>query len=466
MFVFDRQRRVTRRVSTNANLVSADDHSRNPAMSLSGRFVVFESFADNLAGGNPGTPLVPISDIFLHDRDTDGDGVFDESGGIDTQLVSANRCQPNLTNHSIEPSITYDGRFVVFATVAGNAKVDENCNSQRFQPRPRHLHLGPPARHGHASPQRGRPGRIARRQRRADHQRQRQPAAVPDAGGQQRRPVRAKHDVASAVVDTAVSGDGKSTTGEVPSPTTDTPPPADVPPPPPTGSTEDPATSGDGNTTGNTTEPDPGTGEAEPVVEVEETPADGDGTPSIAGALADVRDHGRRQRSSRSRARTSSQAARRRCDGTARRFAFTFVNSALVRVTAPPSPTGFDGPVSVRVVVNRRGQQRGPVQLRRRPDRAVDHVAEPGESVRPGHRRHAGHHRRLGLQRAQRPVRAQGGTVTNANANSITVTAPAAAAIGPGADRGPEQQRRRRPWRARRSSTRSPRTAAHRSCSR
>ena len=77
----------------------------------------------------------------------------------------------------------------------------------------------------------------------------------------------------SAVV-AAVSGDGKSTTGEVPSPTTDTPPPADVPPPPPTGSTEDPATSGDGNTTGNTVEPDPGTGEGEPEMEVDETPPD------------------------------------------------------------------------------------------------------------------------------------------------------------------------------------------------
>ena len=42
-------------------------------------------------------------------------------------LVSVNPCGTHLTNHSIEPSITYDGRFVVFATVAGNAKVDENC---------------------------------------------------------------------------------------------------------------------------------------------------------------------------------------------------------------------------------------------------------------------------------------------------------------------------------------------------
>ena len=70
---------------------------------------------------------MPISDIFLHDRDTDDDGVFDENGGQDTVLVSRNPCGATLTNHSIEPSITYDGRFVVFATVAGNAKVDDDC---------------------------------------------------------------------------------------------------------------------------------------------------------------------------------------------------------------------------------------------------------------------------------------------------------------------------------------------------
>ena len=50
-------------------------------MSLNGRFVVFESFANNLAGGRPSaTRSVPASDIFLHDRDTDEDGVFDETG--------------------------------------------------------------------------------------------------------------------------------------------------------------------------------------------------------------------------------------------------------------------------------------------------------------------------------------------------------------------------------------------------
>ena len=101
-------------------------------MSLSGRFVVYESLADDIAGGNPGTAANPICDIFLHDRDTDEDGVMDEASAIDTRLVSSNPCEQNLTNHSIDPSITYDGRFVVFATAAGNAKVDESCQNDDF----------------------------------------------------------------------------------------------------------------------------------------------------------------------------------------------------------------------------------------------------------------------------------------------------------------------------------------------
>ncbi len=279
VFVFDRLRRQTRRASTNRSLVVPDGHSRNPAMSLSGRFVVFESLANNIAGGRPtvGTPPVPASDIFLHDRDPDEDGLFDESNAIDTVLVSVNPCGTPLTNHSIEPSITYDGNYVVFATVAGNAKVNGNCvaidaNSARD------IYIwdrlgDPPTLRRLSEPSNGSdlPGASG--------------APVLSGNGNlllfRTQAVNAGAAVRGAIVD--ASHDGKSTTGEVPSPTDDTPPPPDIPPPPPTGSTEEPSTSGDGNTTGNTVEPDPGTGGGEPVVELEETPEDADGTPFIAG---------------------------------------------------------------------------------------------------------------------------------------------------------------------------------------
>ena len=94
-------------------------------MSLSGRFVVFESLADNIAGGNPGTAARARSRTSSCTTATPTrTACSTRPARIDTQLVSGNPCGQNLTNHSIEPSITYDGRFVVFATVAGNAKVD------------------------------------------------------------------------------------------------------------------------------------------------------------------------------------------------------------------------------------------------------------------------------------------------------------------------------------------------------
>lgn len=45
----------------------------------------------------------------MHDRDADGDGVFDEPDGIATTLVSL-----NSTGNSLSPSISADGRFVAF----------------------------------------------------------------------------------------------------------------------------------------------------------------------------------------------------------------------------------------------------------------------------------------------------------------------------------------------------------------
>jgi Tol biopolymer transport system component len=430
IFVFDRQRRLTRRVSTNGNFIEADDHSRNPAMSLSGRFVVFESFADNLAGGNPGTPLVPISDIFLHDRDTDGDGVFDERGGIDTQLVSRNRCQQNLTNHSIEPSITYDGRFVVFATVAGNANVDEICNRADFNGA-RDIFiwdrlLGTVTRRLSEGGQGELPGAsgapiisgngnllLFRTQ------------AMNSGGGSA-----PGGSVGSAVVDAAVSGDGKSTTGEVPSPTTDTPPPADVPPPPPTGSTEEPATSGDGNTTGNTTEPDPGTGDAEPVVELEELPEDEDGTPSI-GALSPSSGTTAGGNVVEIWGANFQPGAQTTVRWNGVSIPFTFVNSALVRVTAPPSPTGFDTTVSVRVVVNLEASNEveynyvgglvTPTITSLNPANPTGPVTGGTQVIIAG----------SGFSTPSVRFGALAGTITNAAANSITVTSPATNAVGP-----------------------------------
>ncbi len=390
-------------------------------MSLSGRFVVYESLADDIAGGNPGTAANPIWDIFLHDRDTDEDGVMDEASAIDTRLVSSNPCEQNLTNHSIDPSITYDGRFVVFATAAGNAKVDESCQNDDFNGL-RDIFIFD-----------RQIGSVTRRLS------ERGAGDLPGASGApiisgngnlllfRTQAVNGGGASTPRLVVEGLTDDGKSTTGQVPSPTTPAPPPADVPPAPPTGSTEDPATSGDGSTTGTTTEPDPGTGGGEPVVELDEAPEDGDGTPFIAGLspgagpttggnVIDI------------------QGANFVNGQTTVHWGLatpgvTFVNGSLVRVTAPAAPGGVDGLVTVRVIVNGEGSNEVEYSY-------VTGLTSPTiTSFNPTTGSTAGGNAVVitGTGFSGPTVRfgPTAGNVTASNATSITVTVPASGVAGP-----------------------------------
>ena len=54
--------------------------SGGPAISATGRFVAFRSLATNLVAGDTND----AADVFLRDRDTDADGVFDEPGAVAT----------------------------------------------------------------------------------------------------------------------------------------------------------------------------------------------------------------------------------------------------------------------------------------------------------------------------------------------------------------------------------------------
>jgi hypothetical protein len=104
------------RVSVSTAGAQADGASFTPAVSASGRFVVFASQATNLvAGDTNGT-----QDIFLRDRDTDADGIFDEAGAVATTRVSVGAGGVQADNLSRDPIITPDGRFVFFGSEAGN----------------------------------------------------------------------------------------------------------------------------------------------------------------------------------------------------------------------------------------------------------------------------------------------------------------------------------------------------------
>ena len=98
-----------------------------PSINGDGRHIAFRSHADNITHL---TPLVNgFSDIFLHDRDFDGNGTYDEVAlsGVKTEVVSVNRfgyatsattADPSASSRS--PSISADGRFVAFTSDSEN----------------------------------------------------------------------------------------------------------------------------------------------------------------------------------------------------------------------------------------------------------------------------------------------------------------------------------------------------------
>jgi hypothetical protein len=98
------------RVSVSTGGAEADGPSRDPGLSLDGRFVVFSSAATNLVPDDTNG----LTDIFLRDRDTDADGIFDEPGAVATTLVSTRRDPGLYFGPASTPILSGDGRVVVF----------------------------------------------------------------------------------------------------------------------------------------------------------------------------------------------------------------------------------------------------------------------------------------------------------------------------------------------------------------
>ena len=102
-------------VSVATDGTPANNNSFLPAMSATGRFVAFTSFATNLVPGDTNG----VEDVFLRDRDTDVDGVFDEAGAVSTVRVSQRGGVEGIGG-SNEAAITADGHYVVFSSFAAN----------------------------------------------------------------------------------------------------------------------------------------------------------------------------------------------------------------------------------------------------------------------------------------------------------------------------------------------------------
>lgn len=116
IFVRDRKAGATKRISVASDGTQASGASSEPSISADGRYVAFTSAASNLvAGDTNGAP-----DIFLRDRDTDADGVFDEAGAVATTRVSVSSSGAQASGASSAPAISGDGRYVAFSSLAAD----------------------------------------------------------------------------------------------------------------------------------------------------------------------------------------------------------------------------------------------------------------------------------------------------------------------------------------------------------
>jgi DNA-binding beta-propeller fold protein YncE/Tol biopolymer transport system component len=105
VFVHDRQTGQTGRVSVASTGTQGNGDSTRSSISADGRYVAFESEASNLVGGDTNTSM----DIFVHDRQT---------GQTERVSVASNGSQGN--GNSTWPSISTDGHYVAFDSVASN----------------------------------------------------------------------------------------------------------------------------------------------------------------------------------------------------------------------------------------------------------------------------------------------------------------------------------------------------------
>ncbi|MBI5845303.1 MAG: PD40 domain-containing protein [Deltaproteobacteria bacterium] len=111
VFLGDTKTGLTMLISKNSAGEQGDDASLYPAISADGRYIAFTSFASN---------LVPVdingsADVFLHDTQT----------GV-TSLVSKDSSGSQGNGDSGYPSISADGRYVVFMSVADNLTLSDS----------------------------------------------------------------------------------------------------------------------------------------------------------------------------------------------------------------------------------------------------------------------------------------------------------------------------------------------------
>jgi len=105
IFVHDRVTGITSRISIAPDGTQGNGLSSHPSISADGRYVAFESYANNLVSGDTNN----TGDIFVYDRIT----------GI-TSRVSVASYGTQGNNISVNSSISADGRYIAFDSDASN----------------------------------------------------------------------------------------------------------------------------------------------------------------------------------------------------------------------------------------------------------------------------------------------------------------------------------------------------------
>jgi Tol biopolymer transport system component len=105
IFVHDRMMGQTTLVSRHVDGTQGNNESTSPSISADGRFVTFESDADNLVESD----VNGTQDVFVHDRMTG-----------QTTLISRHLNGSLGNQQSSSPTISVDGRFVAFTSHASN----------------------------------------------------------------------------------------------------------------------------------------------------------------------------------------------------------------------------------------------------------------------------------------------------------------------------------------------------------
>ena len=105
IFVYDQWITSLERVSILSNGTQANGDSMFPMISGDGRYIAFQSSATNMVNGDTNS----VEDIFIHDTQTG-----------ETKRVSINSGGMQANGGSFSPSISGDGRYVAFHSMASN----------------------------------------------------------------------------------------------------------------------------------------------------------------------------------------------------------------------------------------------------------------------------------------------------------------------------------------------------------